>query len=74
MREFCFKHQVLREAGQPCPRCATDDRLVFDARLSDLTNDQGALRERVAGLERRLREAERLILRLLEQTATKGTL
>lgn len=73
MREFCFKHQVLREAGQPCPRCATDDRLVFDARLADLERDQAVLRQRTAGLERRLREAEQLVLRLLERPATKET-
>jgi len=60
-RVFCITHQALRPAGEPCLRCVTEDRLAFDARLSDLVNDLEALRVRVASLEAWRREAEKLI-------------
>lgn len=68
-REFCYYHQVLREAGQPCPRCATEDRLTFDARLADLTSDHAVLRTRVGGMEYRLQVIEAQ-LRAISQLLT----
>jgi len=65
MREWCFKHQLLRDAGEQCGQCATEvcttqqrDTLdILEARIAD----QDAT---IAGVLRQLRELRRIVLDL----------
>lgn len=65
MREYCWKHQVLREAGAECVQCAAEaqreTRETIGVLLDRLAEQDAAiaiLRRRVAGLERRLGEVQ----------------
>ena len=61
---YCPTHGM--HDGQQCPRCARDTIAVLEARIADQAVEHQVLRERVAGIERRLTEAETLINRLTE--------
>lgn len=58
--EFCFKHQMLRLAGEACAQCATETPQrdvvnVLEARISDLEAD-------VLSLRRQLTELRHIVL------------
>ncbi len=59
-REYCFKHQAFRPAGEQCPHCAhqasqRDVLNVLEARISDLEAENLDLRRRVTELEHLMR-------------------
>ncbi len=60
MREYCWKHQCLRAAGEACAQCASEGqretRETIDVLLDRLADQATAielLRRRVASLESR---------------------
>jgi hypothetical protein len=64
-REWCFKHQLLRPAGEQCGQCATEtdqaerrDALTI---LLGLVDDQG---QQIASLIRQLNELKHVVLDL----------
>jgi hypothetical protein len=63
MREFCFKHQTLRPAGEACARCAVE---VGAAEQRDalsivlgMVDDQG---QEIVNLRRQVIELRRIVL------------
>ena len=67
MREFCFKHQVLRLAGAQCGQCAIeasapalDDTLnVLEARIADQDGVISYLHRLINALEHRMNDLQR---------------
>lgn len=60
MREFCFKHQLLRDAGEQCGQCATvpfqrDTLGVLESRIADQDSA-------IASLIRQLNELRHMVL------------
>ena len=62
---YCVMHGM--HDGTQCPACQRNDVSVLRGLVDDQRSDHEALRERVAGLERRLRGAETGLLRLTER-------
>lgn len=62
---YCVVHGM--HDGMQCPACARNDVSVLRGLVDDQASDLAVLRERVAGLERRLREAETILLQLTER-------
>jgi hypothetical protein len=61
MHEFCFKHQVLRPAGDECGRCASE---AGQAERRDTINMHEA---RIADLEQRLLRTNRVVVELVKR-------
>ena len=61
----CIHHGL--HDGTQCPACQRNDVSVLRGLVDDQRADHEALRLRVAGLERRLREAEEIIVWLRAQ-------
>ena len=76
--EFCYKHQMLRAAGEACGHCAAsarrDDVNVLEARIADLEveviglrRQLNATRQIALDAQRAVNDAAPLILSLLER-------
>jgi len=58
MREFCFKHQLLRDAGEQCGRCAAE---------TGSRDTLNVLESRIADLEDRLLRTNRILAELVKR-------
>jgi hypothetical protein len=56
-REYCFKHQLLRPAGEQCGHCAAEAGATQLG--ADLVAEHLDLRRRVSALEHRMNDLQR---------------
>ena len=80
--EFCYRHQVMRLAGEQCGQCAAeataahqrDVVTVLEARIADLVAENLDLRRRVSALEHRMNHLQLVYTRLAAHVDPKPEL